>query len=168
MIFILNLVFRLIERYYKQLTEGCGRSSCDNADCASSGHRLSPNEAAARSLQCLSVISRNKSSSCGLVFTQTKAKLCEERSGTSCDEVEAMEVATPELPSPSSSPNQSCSKYIKKSECHDYGPEIIIVYSCPGAGNLTRDKLLNCDHAFPGPSIEHTSHTRALGESSQF
>ena len=56
-----GLVKRLIERYYKQLTEGCGRQSCDNPDCASSGlSKLAPNEAAARSIQCLSVIIRNK------------------------------------------------------------------------------------------------------------
>lgn len=56
-----RLVQRLIERYYKQLTVGCGRQGCDNADCASSGlSKLAPNEAAARSLQCLSVIIRNK------------------------------------------------------------------------------------------------------------
>ena len=48
---------RLIERYYSQLTEGCGRQSCDNPACASSSlGKLAPNEAAVRSLQCLSVM----------------------------------------------------------------------------------------------------------------
>uniref|UniRef100_A0A0N5AZI7 HECT-type E3 ubiquitin transferase n=1 Tax=Syphacia muris TaxID=451379 RepID=A0A0N5AZI7_9BILA len=44
-----------INRYYKQLLEGCGRRSCDNEDCASSGRfaKLSSNEAAARAIQCL-------------------------------------------------------------------------------------------------------------------
>ena len=38
---------RLIERYYSQLTEGCGRQSCDNPACASSSlGKLAPNEAA--------------------------------------------------------------------------------------------------------------------------
>ena len=56
-----SMVRGLIERYYRQLTEGCGRQSCDNAACASSGlSKLAPNEAAARSIQCLSVIIRNK------------------------------------------------------------------------------------------------------------
>ena len=47
----------LIERYYHQLTRGCGRSVCDNPRCASSGQlqALSPNEAAALSIQCLTV-----------------------------------------------------------------------------------------------------------------
>ena len=56
-----SLAKRLIERYYKQLTEGCGRQSCDNPDCASSSlSKLAPNEAAARSIQCLSVMIREK------------------------------------------------------------------------------------------------------------
>ena len=55
-----RLVQRLIERYYKQLTQGCGRQGCDTPACASSGlPSLSPNEAAARSLQCLSVMTWN-------------------------------------------------------------------------------------------------------------
>ena len=42
-----------------------------------------------------------------------------------------------------------------------YGPDVIIVTTnvSPGAGTLTRDELCDCDHAFPGPSIEHTSAT---------
>ena len=56
-----SLAKRLIERYYKQLTEGCGRQRCDNPDCASSSlSKLAPNEAAARSIQCLSVMIRKK------------------------------------------------------------------------------------------------------------
>ena len=46
---------KLIERYYHQLTQGCGSNSCSNQNCASSGLMLSPNDAAARSLQCLTV-----------------------------------------------------------------------------------------------------------------
>ena len=50
-------VQRLIERYYYQLTQGCGRH-CDNPLCFSSGaitSPLAPNEAAAKALQCLKV-----------------------------------------------------------------------------------------------------------------
>lgn len=48
-------VKELIERYYYQLTEGCGQEGCSNENCASSGrlHRLSPNEAAARALHLM-------------------------------------------------------------------------------------------------------------------
>ncbi|KAL1022069.1 hypothetical protein UPYG_G00021800 [Umbra pygmaea] len=42
----------LIERYYHQLTEGCGNDSCSNAGCASSQdfHRLDNNAAAVKAL----------------------------------------------------------------------------------------------------------------------
>jgi ubiquitin-protein ligase E3 A len=42
-----------IERYFFQLTEGCGKSSCKNNYCASSGQvdKLTGNQAAIRSLQ---------------------------------------------------------------------------------------------------------------------
>lgn len=58
----------LIERYYYQLTDGCGRPNCTNENCASSKRLqpLSPNEAAARALQLF----------------MTKAQLCE-RKGSS-------------------------------------------------------------------------------------
>ena len=49
---------QLIEKYYYQLTVGCGRTNCDNKDCASSPlspSSLSPNEAAARAIQCVKV-----------------------------------------------------------------------------------------------------------------
>jgi len=52
---------KLIERYYYQLTVGCGDTSCDNPDCKSSGNiktNLQPNEAAARALGCLKVHAR--------------------------------------------------------------------------------------------------------------
>lgn len=43
---------KLIERYFYQLTDGCGNPKCTNQNCFSSGHveRLSPNEAAIRAL----------------------------------------------------------------------------------------------------------------------
>ena len=41
----------LIEKYFTQLTRGCGRESCNNPDCATgSGRALSPDEAAPRAL----------------------------------------------------------------------------------------------------------------------
>lgn len=35
---------KLIERYFYQLTDGCGNPDCDNQNCASSGkvHNLKP------------------------------------------------------------------------------------------------------------------------------
>ena len=54
-------VQKLIERYYRQLTVGCGRPApgCDNPDCASfsAGHKLPPNDAAVQSIRCLKVSS---------------------------------------------------------------------------------------------------------------
>ena len=49
---------RLIERYYVQLTDGCGRPDCDNEACASSGERftfsdLSPDGAAVAAIDLL-------------------------------------------------------------------------------------------------------------------
>lgn len=43
----------LIERYYHQLTEGCGNDSCSNAWCSSSrgSHRLDNNAAAVKALE---------------------------------------------------------------------------------------------------------------------
>ena len=44
---------QLIERYYYQLTDGCGNSECTNANCASNpiqGKSVSGNEAAVRAL----------------------------------------------------------------------------------------------------------------------
>ncbi|XP_076048039.1 ubiquitin protein ligase E3A isoform X2 [Oratosquilla oratoria] len=44
---------QLIERYYFQLTDGCGNPNCTNSDCASSGKvgQLTKNEAAGKALQ---------------------------------------------------------------------------------------------------------------------
>ncbi|XP_064481318.1 ubiquitin-protein ligase E3A-like [Ornithodoros turicata] len=59
----------LIERYYYQLTDGCGMPNCTNENCASSRRLqpLSPNEAAARAIQ---------------LFI-TKAQLCERKTTSS-------------------------------------------------------------------------------------
>ncbi|CAH0558670.1 unnamed protein product [Brassicogethes aeneus] len=47
---------KLIERYFYQLTDGCGNPSCNNKCCASSGNvsTLTPNEAAAQAIQLFS------------------------------------------------------------------------------------------------------------------
>lgn len=47
---------RLIERYFYQLTNGCGDPGCDNEHCASSGElgNLTPDQAAAQALQLFS------------------------------------------------------------------------------------------------------------------
>ncbi|KAH0554587.1 hypothetical protein KQX54_011685 [Cotesia glomerata] len=46
----------LIERYFYQLTDGCGNYQCDNQHCASSGKvtNLTPNQAAAQAIQLFS------------------------------------------------------------------------------------------------------------------
>jgi len=46
---------RLIERYYYQLTKGCGKKNCSNEHCASSKKviGLTPNQAAAQVFICL-------------------------------------------------------------------------------------------------------------------
>lgn len=61
---------QLIERYYFQLTEGCGNSACSNTHCVSSGKvdKLVPNEAAARALQLLS----QKATLCGSGSNRSK------------------------------------------------------------------------------------------------
>lgn len=47
---------KLIERYFYQLSDGCGKANCANKNCASSGsvETLSPNQAAARAIQLYS------------------------------------------------------------------------------------------------------------------
>ncbi|KYN30806.1 Ubiquitin-protein ligase E3A [Trachymyrmex septentrionalis] len=47
---------KLIERYFYQLTDGCGNPHCDNQHCASSGKvtNLTPNQAAAQAIQLFS------------------------------------------------------------------------------------------------------------------
>lgn len=47
---------KLIERYFYQLSDGCGKPNCANKNCASSGsvEVLSPNQAAARAIQLYS------------------------------------------------------------------------------------------------------------------
>ncbi|CAG9769498.1 unnamed protein product [Ceutorhynchus assimilis] len=47
---------KLIERYFYQLTEGCGNPNCGNKDCASSGklNPMSPNDAAGHALKLFS------------------------------------------------------------------------------------------------------------------
>ncbi|XP_048511578.1 ubiquitin-protein ligase E3A isoform X2 [Athalia rosae] len=47
---------KLIERYFYQLTDGCGNPECDNQNCASSGKvtNLTPNQAAAQAIQLFS------------------------------------------------------------------------------------------------------------------
>lgn len=44
---------KLIERYFYQLSDGCGNPKCGNKNCASSGsvETMSPNQAAARAIQ---------------------------------------------------------------------------------------------------------------------
>lgn len=47
---------QLIERYFYQLSSGCGNKNCTNKNCASSGQfeKLTPNQAAARAIQLFS------------------------------------------------------------------------------------------------------------------
>lgn len=47
---------QLIERYFYQLSTGCGSPQCANKNCASSGQfeALTPNQAAARAIQLFS------------------------------------------------------------------------------------------------------------------
>lgn len=47
---------QLIEKYFYQLSDGCGNPNCTNRNCASSGEvdPLTPNQAAARAIQLFS------------------------------------------------------------------------------------------------------------------
>lgn len=47
---------QLIEKYFYQLSDGCGNPNCTNRNCASSGEveSLTPNQAAARAIQLFS------------------------------------------------------------------------------------------------------------------
>lgn len=64
---------QLIERYFYQLTKGCGFSNCKNKNCASNSEleALTPNQAAARAIKlfsedtalCISITSKTESHS---------------------------------------------------------------------------------------------------------
>jgi len=114
---------KLIERYYHQLTQGCGSNSCSNQNCASSGLMLSPNDAAARSLQCLTA----------------KAKLCEIKTMTIEDEVEEMEVVTSDGPSCSqaASSSSSCVRYVKTVMFLDEEKLDDLISECQQSGNFS-------------------------------
>lgn len=47
---------KLIEKYFYQLTIGCGNTNCENVNCASNSNfeKLTPNQAAARAIKLLS------------------------------------------------------------------------------------------------------------------
>ena len=70
----------LIRKYYYQLTVGCGKTNCDNPNCASSGpSSLSPNDAAAQAILCVKVRSAVLViviSASPLTFLQAKNVLC--------------------------------------------------------------------------------------------
>jgi len=74
---------KLIERYYHQLTKGCG-TRCDNPHCASSNLSppIEPNEAAVKTLHLLKL----------------RARLCEPRDRGKSDLVEDMEVDSTSTP----------------------------------------------------------------------
>jgi len=99
-------VQRLIERYYYQLTQGCGRH-CDNPLCFSSGaitSPLAPNEAAAKALQCL----------------KDRARLCSQ----SVQSDEQMEIVEDILRQPVAGPSfapestQACPRQLKSKFSH--------------------------------------------------
>jgi len=138
----------LIERYYYQLTQGCGKQNCDNQHCASSGQfsrPLTPDEAAVRSLQCLS----------------SKVRLCTvsqaTKTGSGKEDVEDMEVEG------SSQPPQ-CSRYNTK-------PDMILdeekldklIADCQESGNWSSLKQSLWD-VFSSP--ECLGHSWPVGPSS--
>jgi len=138
----------LIERYYYQLTQGCGKQNCDNQHCASSGQfsrPLTPDEAAVRSLQCLS----------------SKVRLCTvsqaTKTGSGKEDVEDMEVEG------SSQPTQ-CSRYNTK-------PDMILdeekldklIADCQESGNWSSLKQSLWD-VFSSP--ECLGHSWPVGPSS--
>jgi ubiquitin-protein ligase E3 A len=56
---------QLIEKYYYQLTDGCGNPECTNEHCASSSRFVLPN------------LSRDEAAAQALQFFKEKARLCE-------------------------------------------------------------------------------------------
>ena len=60
-----------IEKYFSQLTNGCGRSDCENTFCASSGQveKLTLNQAAIKSLQ----LYVEKAKLCGVISPGSSA-----------------------------------------------------------------------------------------------
>jgi len=118
-------VQRLIERYYYQLTQGCGRR-CDNPLCFSSGaitSPLAPNEAAAKALQCL----------------KDHARLCSQ-SVQSDEQMEIVEdilrqpVAGPSFASESS---QACPRQLKSMLTLSEEKLDKLISDCSESGNYT-------------------------------
>ncbi|KAF5298616.1 hypothetical protein FQR65_LT09712 [Abscondita terminalis] len=78
-------VRKLIERYFYQLTEGCGNPTCDNKHCASSAEfeRLTANQAAALAIHLFSQDARLcETHPSKMPRTQSRSKLSESNSDT--------------------------------------------------------------------------------------
>lgn len=73
---------KAIEKYYHQLTEGCGRFNCSNPNCASnqSFSKLAPNQAASKAVQ----LARSKAELCD--FSSKSAKQFKPCTSTSQEE----------------------------------------------------------------------------------
>ncbi|XP_049865182.1 ubiquitin-protein ligase E3A isoform X2 [Pectinophora gossypiella] len=76
---------QLIERYFYQLLDGCGNSSCDNQYCASSGQarNLTPNEAAAEAIKLFYKEARLCDTHPNKV-PRTEANTCDSSASTTC------------------------------------------------------------------------------------
>lgn len=77
---------QLIERYFYQLLDGCGKPNCDNQYCASSGEarNLSPNEAAAEAIKLFYKEARLCDTLPNKV-PRTEASTCESSASTTCN-----------------------------------------------------------------------------------
>lgn len=86
---------QMIERYFHQLSIGCGNANCSNINCASNIHfvHLTPNQAAAQAIQLLS----EGSPFCADINLLTTSNFSPSNSGvnlTSCDNSSNMNKST--------------------------------------------------------------------------
>ncbi|KAL1432726.1 hypothetical protein MTO96_012938 [Rhipicephalus appendiculatus] len=135
-------VKELIERYYYQLTEGCGREGCSNENCASSGRlrRLSPNEAAARALHLM----------------MAKAALCD-RAASNHTVERAPEASSCRLTEPSSNTVSACGEGATSAEPAGASQQMDLDSECSSYKHpIASDTVTQSEKSANGTSINTT------------
>ncbi|KAF5287693.1 hypothetical protein FQA39_LY15793 [Lamprigera yunnana] len=119
-------VRKLIERYFYQLTEGCGNPTCDNRHCASSAEfeKLSANQAAALAINLFSQEARLcETHPSKMARTQSRSKLTENNSDDSFGSLNAAKpssIVSNEMDSFNNKSSSGIFKYGKKTSSISY------------------------------------------------
>ncbi|KAJ0179215.1 hypothetical protein K1T71_004927 [Dendrolimus kikuchii] len=161
---------QLIERYFYQLLDGCGKPNCDNQYCASSGEarNLSPNEAAAEAIKLFYKEARLCDTLPSKV-PRTEASASNSDAGTMCatseptkeksDIKKQEQLAT----SSSTSHKESTSKEVEPQASHNVSQNKTKTDSHSNGAPLTEERIYElCDICLQSKKREPL--IRALGE----